>query len=59
MADAAYAILSKNSRDCTGNFFIDEDVLRQAGMTDFSKYDCVPGRPLILCKTSFELHTGK
>ncbi|PAV84706.1 hypothetical protein WR25_02255 [Diploscapter pachys] len=46
MADAAYAILSKNSRDCTGNFFIDEDILRQAGVTDFSKYDCVPGAPL-------------
>src|SRR5512134_2436973 len=33
MADAAYAILTKNSRECTGNFFIDEDLLRAEGVT--------------------------
>jgi citronellol/citronellal dehydrogenase len=38
VADAAYAILSKPSAECTGNFFIDEDVLRKEGITDFSKY---------------------
>jgi citronellol/citronellal dehydrogenase len=38
MADAAYAILKKNSRECTGNFFVDEEVLRGEGMTDFSQY---------------------
>jgi citronellol/citronellal dehydrogenase len=38
MADAAYSIFTKNSRECTGNFFIDEDVLRQNGITDFSQY---------------------
>lgn len=38
MADAAYAIFVKPSRECTGNFFIDELVLREAGVTDFSKY---------------------
>lgn len=38
MADAAYAILTRNSKDCTGQFFIDEDVLREAGVTDFSGY---------------------
>jgi citronellol/citronellal dehydrogenase len=38
MADAAYAILTKPSRECTGNFFIDEDVLRAAGVNDFSRY---------------------
>ena len=38
MADAAHAILTKPSRECTGNFFIDELVLRKEGMTDFSKY---------------------
>jgi citronellol/citronellal dehydrogenase len=38
MADAAHAILLRPSRDCTGNFFIDELVLREAGVTDFSAY---------------------
>ena len=35
MADAAYLILTRSSRECTGNFFIDEEVLRQAGITGF------------------------
>ncbi|RST86445.1 NAD(P)-dependent oxidoreductase [Aquibium carbonis] len=38
MADAAHAILKRPSRDCTGNFFIDELVLREEGVTDFSGY---------------------
>ncbi len=38
MADAAHAILTRASRECTGNFFIDELVLREAGVTDFSVY---------------------
>ncbi len=38
MADAAYAILTRPSRQCTGNFFIDEEVLRKQGVTDFSSY---------------------
>ena len=38
MADAAHAILTRPSREATGNFFIDELVLREAGVTDFSKY---------------------
>jgi len=38
VADAAYEILRKPSRECTGNTFIDEDVLRDAGVTDFSGY---------------------
>ena len=47
MADAAHAILTKESRACTGNFFIDEEVLRREGVTDFSKYQTVPGATLI------------
>jgi citronellol/citronellal dehydrogenase len=47
MADAAYAILTKPSREFTGNFCIDEDVLRKDGVTDFSKYAQVPGAELI------------
>jgi citronellol/citronellal dehydrogenase len=38
MADAAHAILVRPARDCTGNFFIDELVLREEGVTDFSVY---------------------
>src|SRR3546814_7651467 len=34
MADAAHAILTRPSRECTGNFFLDDDVLREEGMTD-------------------------
>ncbi len=38
MADAAYEILTKPSREVTGSFFIDDDVLEDAGVTDFSVY---------------------
>lgn len=38
MADAAHVILSKNSREFSGNFCIDEDILLAAGVTDFAKY---------------------
>jgi citronellol/citronellal dehydrogenase len=38
MADAAHAILTRPSRECTGNFFIDEDVLAEEGITDLGVY---------------------
>ena len=38
MADAAYAILARPAQTCSGNFFIDEEVLREEGMSDFSAY---------------------
>jgi len=38
MADAAYIVLTRRSRDFTGQFLIDEDVLREAGVSDFSQY---------------------
>ena len=38
VADAAHAILTRPSRECTGRFFIDDDVLREAGVTDLSRY---------------------
>ncbi|MDQ6608792.1 MAG: NAD(P)-dependent oxidoreductase [Bacteroidota bacterium] len=38
VADAAYAILSTPSAECTGNFFIDEEILAKEGVTDFDKY---------------------
>ncbi len=43
MADAAYAILTRNSRECTGNFFIDDEVLASAGVKDLDKYAVTPG----------------
>jgi len=46
MADAAYAICNKPSRQCTGNFFIDDEVLAKEGVTDFDKYAVAPGNPL-------------
>lgn len=46
MADAAHAILCRDARTCTGNFFIDEDVLRETGVTDFSAYAVKPGAQL-------------
>lgn len=42
MADAAYAVLSGNPKTTTGNFFVDEDVLKKAGITDMKQYACVP-----------------
>ena len=46
MADAAHAILIRNSRECTGNFFVDDDVLRSIGITCLDDYSVVPGAPL-------------
>ena len=38
VADAAHAIVTRDARACTGNFFIDDEVLREEGLTDFSMY---------------------
>lgn len=46
IADAAYYILSRPSSSCTGNFFIDEAVLAEEGITDLEKYSIVPGAQL-------------
>jgi len=46
MADAAHAILTSDARANTGNFYIDEEVLRRAGETDFSRYAVTPGAAL-------------
>ena len=43
LADAAYEILNRPSDECTGNFFVDDEVLAQAGVTDLDKYAVVPG----------------
>ena len=43
MADAAYAVLTRKSTEFTGNFCVDETLLREAGVTDFSAYAMTPG----------------
>ena len=43
LADAAYVILNRPSAECTGNFFVDDEVLASAGVTDLDKYAVVPG----------------
>lgn len=47
MGDAAYAILNRPATECTGNFFIDDEVLAAEGVTDFDKYAVSPGTPLM------------
>jgi citronellol/citronellal dehydrogenase len=42
-ADAAYAVITRPSRDCTGNALLCEDVLAQEGVTDFGRYAYLPG----------------
>jgi citronellol/citronellal dehydrogenase len=47
VAEAAYHILSRPSTECTGNFFVDEEVLKQEGIVDFEKYSVNPGQELM------------
>jgi citronellol/citronellal dehydrogenase len=47
VADAAHAILARDSRSCTGNFFIDDEVLAQEGVDDLDRYAMKPGAPLV------------
>jgi citronellol/citronellal dehydrogenase len=46
MADAAHVILTKAKGEYSGRFAVDEDVLRDAGVTDFGSYSVVPGAEL-------------
>lgn len=47
MADAAHEILTRPSRVCTGNFFIDDEVLAEIGVTDLDRYAVDPSRTLL------------
>ncbi|MCZ7583938.1 MAG: NAD(P)-dependent oxidoreductase [Deltaproteobacteria bacterium] len=47
MGEAGYRLLRRPSRDCTGRFLLDEDVLREEGVTDFSEYAVDPSAELI------------
>jgi citronellol/citronellal dehydrogenase len=46
-ADAAYAVLKRDSSTCTGNFFLDQDVLEEEGITDFDQYAIDPDATLV------------
>jgi len=47
MADAAHAILTREARNFSGKFLIDDEVLRDAGVTDFASYAVDPAAPLL------------
>lgn len=47
MADAAHWILTRSAADTTGNFFIDDEALAQAGITDLDQYAVKPGEKLL------------
>jgi citronellol/citronellal dehydrogenase len=47
VAEAAWYILQQPAAACTGNFFIDEDLLKAHGITDFSRYAVNPDEPLM------------
>jgi citronellol/citronellal dehydrogenase len=47
VADAAHVILNRPARECTGQFFIDDSVLAEAGVRDFSRYSVEPGAVLL------------
>lgn len=47
VADAAYWILTQPSAQCSGNFFIDDDILTKSGVDDLSAYAVSPNKPLV------------
>ena len=47
VADTAHAIVTRSSRECTGQFFLDDDVLRASGVSDFSSYAVDPTAELL------------
>ena len=47
MADAAHAILTRHATGFSGQFLIDDEVLRAAGVSDFDRYAVQPGQPLL------------
>ncbi|HRJ59866.1 MAG TPA: NAD(P)-dependent oxidoreductase [Azospirillaceae bacterium] len=47
VADAAHAVLTRDAKTCTGNFFIDDEVLQAEGISQFDSYAVAPGNPLL------------
>ena len=54
VSDAALEILSRDPASCTGNSFYDEDLLREAGVTDFSAYNVTEGDPAPMSAQMFD-----
>lgn len=46
VADAAHAILTRDAKSCSGNFFLDDEVLQAEGVTDLDRYAVKPGSAL-------------
>lgn len=59
LADATVAIVEREPREFTGHEVIDEDILRDSGITDFSVYRCDPNVEPPPLKFSFKLEAGK
>ena len=47
IADAAYVIFNRPAKECSGNFFVDDEVLTASGKTDLSEYSVTPGAQLM------------
>lgn len=47
LADCAHIIVRRKSSDCSGNFYIDDELLAEEGITDLDKYSVVPGAELV------------
>lgn len=47
IADAAFELASRTCREASGKFFVDEGLLRESGVTDFTKYAVDPSHPLL------------
>lgn len=43
LADAAHVVLTRDPKTCTGNFFVDDEVLRSVGVTELEQYAMTPG----------------
>ena len=54
VSDAVLEILSRDPSECTGNSFYDEDLLREAGVTDFSAYNVTDGNPAPMSARMFD-----
>jgi len=59
MADAVYALLCKDSKSITGQFLIDEVILKNEGITDFTNYACDPGNIIFVFYYMYQLRKYK
>jgi citronellol/citronellal dehydrogenase len=59
LADATLEILGREPREYSGNAVIDEELLRAAGVTDFTKYRCDPNSEPPKIPIDFDVKAGK